>query len=135
MAVLDKDLTQIIMYLVPSEVESTLQGHTTLDALLEAVCNFYEKKHHTHTYTLPKQADFLFIRDYYEAAQKMISEVQGAPIPKEKFQELMETVFKNGLALKTFTHYISTPYKTQEESVKVLESFETGLLEELRQKY
>ncbi|KAI5162275.1 hypothetical protein NEAUS03_1969 [Nematocida ausubeli] len=132
---LDKDLNQLIMHLVPSEVESILQGHVTLDALLDAVCNFYEKKHHTPTYTLPKQEDFLFIRDYYEAVQKMILGLQGAPIPEEKFQELVKPVFRDGLTIKTFIYYTSISYKTLEESVKDLEKVETGLLEELRDKY
>ncbi|KAI5151588.1 hypothetical protein NEAUS04_2518, partial [Nematocida ausubeli] len=135
MAGLDKDLTQLIIFLVPAEVESSLHGHEALDALLDAVCKFYEKKHRDTTHAVPKQENFLFIRDYYEAVQKRISGVQGGTIPDEKFQELVYTAFKDGLTLDTVKCNTYTPYKKAEEYVKILEDFETRLLEELKHKY
>ncbi|KAI5161360.1 hypothetical protein NEAUS03_1591 [Nematocida ausubeli] len=67
---MNTNLQALVSYIVPENLEPLLQGHTSLDALLDIVCHHYEKEVASSLSEVIRQEKFLFIRVIMKQSDK-----------------------------------------------------------------
>ncbi|KAI5164433.1 hypothetical protein NEAUS04_2201 [Nematocida ausubeli] len=135
MSGMNTNFQTLVSYLVPEELEPLLQGHTSLDTLLDIICHHYEKKGQSPLGTNLKQENFLFIRDFYEAVKKRAIHCQVLPVPEEQLQGLIMQTLVNGLTAKTLLSYPVDPSTTVDDYIARLERTEQHMVTKLQAEY
>ncbi|KAI5136358.1 hypothetical protein NEAUS04_0090 [Nematocida ausubeli] len=125
----------LVSYLVPKELEPLLQGHTSLEALLDIICHHYEKEGQSPLGANLRQENFLFIRDFYEAVKQTAIHCQILPVPEEQLQGLIMQTIVNGLTAKTLLSFPVDPSTSVHDYIDRLERTEQQMVAKLQAEY
>lgn len=129
---INKNIRSLIQLLVPDEIHSALENYIGTDSCLDAVCKYFEKDQYYEVPVQPKQADYVFIRDYIEAVEKYTKEISKSNTEMYNFN--LPNFINTGLSTtcKIGCHY--KPIIGRTEYLKEMEGMEKDLMEQIQEK-